>query len=98
MSDKIEFNSLWAYEEDRDCISFSAQLPDGTIDCLISSEALQYCFNDGSNEGKVQAFEANRLAINELAVGKIKAGAFEGEDLILIVIFDCEAHGFESEC
>lgn len=96
MKDDMDFSNTWEYVKDKDSILFTASLSDRKIECLISSEAIQNFFNDGSNEGKPKAFESNRGEINKIAENKIRSGKFSGENEIFIVQSDCEAHGLKS--
>lgn len=97
MSKSIIFSESRDYLESKDSISFKATIDSSNIICLISSEALQYYFNNGNNEGKGQAFDENREIINKIAELKIQSKAFSAENEIFITQKDCETYGLESK-
>lgn len=96
MSKSIVFNGGRSYIESKDSISFKAKIDNTDVSCLISCEAIQYCFNKGKNGGKGEAFDSNRETINKIAELKILLNDFSAENEIFITQQDCENYGLES--
>lgn len=84
----ISFSDIEAWDGDRFAVSFPAEEMSQRIRCAISWEALQDHFG-GDNVTPVEAFRANRCAIERIAEGLITMSRFEQDGSILIRSQDC---------
>lgn len=67
MAATIEFTDAYAWDPDRQCLSFEV-LVDGTrARCLMSWELLMNHFGAASHEVVPKIFELNRLTIKDMA-------------------------------
>jgi hypothetical protein len=79
----VVFVKKEAWNGERDCVSFAAELDGTTINCMISLEALQDNFG-GSQMQPLDCFRENRKAIEAKAEALLYRKRFEDDGSILI--------------
>ena len=84
----ISFPQTEAWDGDRFVVSFPAEVDSHRVRCAISLEALQDHFGT-KNLKPLDAFRANRRAIEALAERFIKRQRFEKDGSMLIRTRDC---------
>lgn len=80
---QIQFPSVEAWDGDRDCMTFPADVDGKRIRCHISLEALQDNFG-GNHVPPLDSFLRSRHAIEAKAIQLISRNRFEADGSILI--------------